>query len=83
MTLDVSYNRFNDESGTELFYSFQKYPRIKHIRIFGNDLGHETAKVLHLYSKLTSLSKLKKKNLFSILACQEVAFREIVRQKKY
>lgn len=43
--LDVSHNRISDSGTCEILSALKKSPRIKSLRLFGNYLGHDTAKV--------------------------------------
>ncbi|XP_058790591.1 FERM domain-containing protein C-like [Phymastichus coffea] len=44
--LDVSYNRFNDEGCSELLYSIKKIWVLRQLQIYGNKIGHKTAKII-------------------------------------
>ncbi|OXU24811.1 hypothetical protein TSAR_016590 [Trichomalopsis sarcophagae] len=44
--IDVSYNHFDDVGGVELLRSFKKSPMVKSFKMFGNNVAHNTAKII-------------------------------------
>lgn len=62
-TLDVSHNRFDDDGCLELLHSIRKTPQLEQLQIWGNKLGHETAKV----TKTNVNTELEIKNIFELL----------------
>ncbi|XP_014209662.1 leucine-rich repeat-containing protein 34-like [Copidosoma floridanum] len=58
--LDLSHNRFDDMGAVELFNAIFKLPLIKHIRIYGNNIGSLTAEVIE---KLLELNIFEQKNI--------------------
>ncbi|XP_024943228.1 uncharacterized protein LOC107270067 isoform X2 [Cephus cinctus] len=44
--LDISHNQISDEGGVDLLNTIKKSTPIRHLRLFGNNLGHLTAQIV-------------------------------------
>ncbi|XP_006607533.1 uncharacterized protein LOC102675572 isoform X1 [Apis dorsata] len=44
--LDISYNKITDNGMVDILCTLKKYPMLRHLKIFGNCIGHSSAKIV-------------------------------------